>query len=113
MKTDLKNAGILLVALAATGFVAGCGAGKQSVEVASKQDVASMETLRKAYDSVGGDYSKLSAEQKKQFLDFTKGNQAAVDSMWKTMSVAVGVPSGTPNTAEEARKKQMRGGPGG
>jgi len=113
MKINTKFAGLLLAVFLVAGPLTGCGAGKQPVEVASKQDVSAMENLRKSYDSVGGDYSKLSDDQKKQFLDFTKGNQAAVDSMWATMGRGVGAGpgpgAGTPNSAEEARKRQTGG----
>jgi len=114
MKIQIIKLVPILLALTTVSFTVGCGAGKQPVEVASQQDVDAVKDLRKAYDSAGGDYTKLTDFQKKQFLAFTKGDQAAVDSLWKTMGTRVGGGGQTPppNSAEEARKKQMHGGPG-
>jgi hypothetical protein len=111
MNIDVKKAGVLLVALISIGGMNGCGSGgPQAVETASKDEVAKMAQLRSIYDSVGGDYSKLSEDQKKQFLDYSKGSQSQVDSMWNVMGKhkpVEGGPAPTPNSVEEARKRQM------
>jgi hypothetical protein len=113
MKIQIKTLGLVLITTIALGFVAGCGSDVPPVEVASKQDVNKMTDLRKFYDSAGGDYSKLTEDQKKQFLDFTKGNQSAVDNLWRTMGFNKGKSAVAPNSTDEARKRQMQAGGGG
>jgi len=84
-KMQLKLAGAVLLAILGTGAVIGCGSNEQPVQVASDQEVTQMKNLRTIFDSVHGDYSALSQEQKQKFLDYTKGNQAAAESLWAHM----------------------------
>ncbi len=40
-----------------------------------------MKSLRKIFDSHGGDYSQFTPEEKKKFLDYEKGDQGKVDNL--------------------------------
>ena len=79
---ELKKIGALLLAASAIFMVVGCSTGPQQIETASKTEVSQMADLRKAFDSVGGDYNKLTDAQKKQFLDYSHGKQGDVDRLW-------------------------------
>ena len=84
-KNQLKLAGMLLLTILGTGALIGCGSSAPPVEVASDQEVAQMKNLRTIFDSVHGDYSALSLDQKQKFLDYSKGNQQAAESLWAHM----------------------------
>ncbi len=82
---QISKLGLILVAVVGVGSIVGCNSGPPAVEKASKEEVDKIVGLRKIFDSVHGDYSQLSPDQKKQFLDYCKGDQTKVDHMWAFM----------------------------
>ena len=84
----------LLVALC--GPMAGCSAGDAPIIKANAQQVADMQKLRSLFDSVHGDYSKLSDADKKVFVDYAKGDQSKVDHIWSLMLNPKGGGGGSP-----------------
>ena len=81
----MKKVGAFFLAILAVGAVIGCGNGAPAVEQPSAKDVSDMVALRQIFDSVQGDQTKLTPDQKKKFLDYGHGNQAEVDHLWAFM----------------------------
>lgn len=99
-----------LIVLSALGCaligVAGCGSGgPPQLEQASAKEVSDMTALRGIFDRVKGDYAQTTADEKKRFLDYAKGDQAAADRIWATM--------GNPRGGGAGATKPFSNGPGG
>lgn len=82
---QLRKMGAFLLSVVFISALIGCGASEQPIQQASDQEVAQMKELRTIFDSVKGDYNQLTPDQKKKFLDYTKGNQAQADGVWDHM----------------------------
>jgi hypothetical protein len=79
----LVLAGVLSVAL---GVITGCDTGSQPVEKPTAQQVDQMKSLREIFDKHNHDPSQFTPEEKKQFLDYEKGDQAKVDQLLAWMA---------------------------
>jgi len=84
-KMQISKLGLILIAVVGAGSIVGCNSGPPAVEKASPEEVNKIVGLRKIFDSVQGDYSQLTPDQKKEFLDYSKGDQKKVDSLWSFM----------------------------
>jgi hypothetical protein len=104
---QFKLGGAILLSIVTITALTGCGSGPPAVEQPSASAVADMQALRGIFDSVQGDYSKLSADQKKKFLDYSQGDQAKVDHLWAFMKN----PRGGGITSEQ--NQPFKAGPGG
>ena len=104
-----KALAIVLAGLAAF-LVVGCGAGNQAVVEPDQKQVDTLKTLRGYFDGVHGDYSQLTADQKKAFLDYSGGDQQKVDSLWAFMTNPRGGGVVKPNASGPGFSM---GGPGG
>jgi hypothetical protein len=72
---------ISLAFLALSLSLSGCGAGPQPID---EGFVANAQTLRQVFDSVGGDYSKVSAEDRAKLLKLYPDEQT-LQNVWKSM----------------------------
>jgi hypothetical protein len=88
-------------------FAVGCGAGNQPIEGPSAKEVSDLTSLRKIFDEVHGDETKVSPENKRKFLDYANGDQQKADFIWAQMKNPMAKPPGAPTGGFQM------GGPGG
>ena len=85
MKSFLIPVSFLVLGGTLTGSVAGCGAGPQPVDEASiKADTDKAVRARAIFDGSGGDYAKVTAEEKAE-LTKLYGSAANAEKVWALM----------------------------
>lgn len=77
-------------------FVAGCSEPAGPDPKVEQARMQSAQMLRGLFDGAGGDYSKLTADQKAEFVKANGGDEAKAEAAWKVMKYgSAAAPKGT------------------
>ena len=77
---------LILASLGATMAIVGCGAEAPKVDDGYMKSAADMgEKVKAMRDRTGGDYTKLTPEEKKTYVDSFNGDEKRAQEFWEKM----------------------------
>lgn len=90
-----RSFSLFVVALAIAGSVvlSGCGSSGPDTQVETER-VDNAKQMRSIFDSAGGDYDKLSPEDKTKFVKIFGGDEAKAKHSWDAMKNGPSMPAG-------------------
>lgn len=90
-----RSFSLLVVFMAVVGGVmlSGCGSSGPDAQVETER-VDNAKQMRSIFDNAGGDYEKLSAEDKAKFVKIFGGDEAKAKHSWDAMKNGPSLPAG-------------------